>query len=171
MIAKPLQKTFEFALNDALRRRHEYVTLEHLLFALLHDREAADVLRACGGDVDVLKKQLGDSRPAGEPLKPFAVNLIARANAGEIDPLIGRSLELERTIQILCRRRKNNPLFVGEPGVGKTAIAEGLALKIQRNEVPGVLKGAVVYALDMGAVLAGTKYRGEFEQRLKGVIN
>ena len=269
MIAKPLQKTFEFALNDAITRRHEYVTLEHLLYALLHDREAAKVIRECGGDIEELKKQLDDfmnrtleklpedadvqpvltamlqrvvqyaqlhaqssgrkevdtgqmlaalyqaersqavyllrsqgvnkldvltylshgigknragaPRPAflgddeegevaGDPLKHFAVNLIERAKKGEIDPLIGRSLELERTIQILCRRRKNNPLFVGEPGVGKTAIAEGLALKIHKNEVPAVLKDVEVYSLDMGAVLAGTKYRGEFEQRLKAVI-
>jgi ATP-dependent Clp protease ATP-binding subunit ClpA len=271
VIARQLQKTFEFALAEAVRRRHEYVTLEHLLFALLHDREVQDVVGACGGDVDVLRKQLDDfmnktletiaddadvqpvltamlqrvvqyaqlhaqssgqkevdtgqmlaaiyqaersqavyllrsqgvnkldvlqylshgigkgdpapspafvnpededgaPRPAGDPLKQFAVNLIDRAAAGDIDPLIGRSPELERTIQILCRRRKNNPLFVGEPGVGKTAIAEGLALKIQRNEVPAVLKDAVVWSLDLGAVLAGTKYRGEFEQRLKAVI-
>ena len=269
MIAKPLQKTFEFALNDAIARRHEYVTLEHLLYALLHDREAAKAISECGGDVDQLKKQLDDfmnrtleklpddaevqpvltamlqrvvqyaqlhaqssgrkevdtgqmlaalyqaersqavyllrsqgvnkldllsylshgigktpagvPRPAfvapdeegqevGDPLKHFAINLIERAKKGEIDPLIGRSAELERTIQILCRRRKNNPLFVGEPGVGKTAIAEGLALKIHKNEVPAVLKDVEVYSLDMGAVLAGTKYRGEFEQRLKAVI-
>src|SRR2546428_6120841 len=269
MIAKPLQKSFEFALNDAIKRRHEYVTLEHLLYALLHDREVADVVRQCGGDIPLLKKQLDDflnrtleklpddaevqpvltamlqrvvqyaqlhaqssgrkevdtgqmlaalfqaersqavyllrsqgvnkldvltylshgigktpagvPKPAfapqdedgevtGDPLKQFAVNLIERAKKGEIDPLIGRSAELERTIQILCRRRKNNPLFVGEPGVGKTAIAEGLALKIHKNEVPAVLKDAEVYSLDMGAVLAGTKYRGEFEQRLKAVI-
>ncbi|MDQ6800900.1 MAG: ATP-dependent Clp protease ATP-binding subunit ClpA [Acidobacteriota bacterium] len=270
MIAKPLQKTFEFALNDAIERRHEYVTIEHVLYALLHDREVAQVITECGGDIDVLKKQLDDfmdrtleklpddadvqpvltamlqrvvqyaqlhaqssgrkevdtgqmlaalyqaersqavyllrsqgvnkldvlsylshgiaknpagvPRPAfaapdeegsgvsGDPLKQFAVNLIERAKKGEIDPLIGRSAELERTIQILCRRRKNNPLFVGEPGVGKTAIAEGLALKIHKNEVPAVLKDAEVYSLDMGAVLAGTKYRGEFEQRLKAVI-
>ncbi|HEY2828519.1 MAG TPA: AAA family ATPase, partial [Thermoanaerobaculia bacterium] len=99
-----------------------------------------------------------------------AVNLNDRAKKGEIDPLIGRGPELERTIQILCRRRKNNPLFVGEPGVGKTAIAEGLALKITKDEVPPVLKDAEVWSLDMGAVLAGTKYRGDFEQRLKAVI-
>jgi len=269
MIAKPLQKTFEFALNDAIQRRHEYVTLEHLLYALLHDREASKAIRECGGDIETLKKQLDDfmnrtleklpddaevqpvltamlqrvvqyaqlhaqssgrkevdtgqmlaalfqaersqavyllrsqgvnkldvltylshgigkapagvPKPAflggdeegevsGDPLKQFAINLIERAKRGEIDPLIGRSLELERTIQILCRRRKNNPLFVGEPGVGKTAIAEGLALKIQKNEVPAVLKDVEVFSLDMGAVLAGTKYRGEFEQRLKAVI-
>jgi ATP-dependent Clp protease ATP-binding subunit ClpA len=96
--------------------------------------------------------------------------LVERAAEGRIDPLIGRAPELLRTIQVLCRRRKNNPIFVGDPGVGKTAIAEGLALKIQKGEVPDVLKGAEVYALDMGALLAGTKYRGEFEQRLKSVI-
>jgi ATP-dependent Clp protease ATP-binding subunit ClpA len=266
MIARGLQEAFEFAVNEALKRRHEYVTLEHLLFALLHDRAAADVVSACGGDVEVLKKQLdefmsrtfeaaeeeatvqpvlttmlqrvvqyaqlhaqssgqkevdtgqmlaalyqaersqavyllrsqgvnkldvlnyishgiGKDEPVpafvapedeggqrGDPLKSFAVNLIERARKGEIDPLIGRSMELERTIQILCRRRKNNPLFVGEPGVGKTAIAEGLALMIHEKKVPAVLKDAEVWSLDMGALLAGTKYRGEFEQRLKAVM-
>src|SRR5205814_2098803 len=249
------------------KRRHEYVTLEHLLYALLHDRDAAMAIRACGGDVDELKKQLDDfmsktyeqlpdestiqpvlttmlqrviqyaqlhaqssgrkevdtgqmlaalyqadrsqavyllrsqgvnkldvlsflshgiskndpqpafvrgdedeASPSGDPLKLFAANLNERAKKGEIDPLIGRGPELERTVQILCRRRKNNPLFVGEPGVGKTAIAEGLALKIQKDEVPAVLKNAEVWSLDMGALLAGTKYRGEFEQRLKALI-
>jgi len=269
MIAKQLQATFEFAVNEALTRRHEYVTLEHLLFALLHDRDALDVIRACGGDPEELKKQLDDfmsktfesmsddttvqpvlttmlqrvvqyaqlhaqssgrkevdtgqmlaalfqaersqavyllrsqgitkldvlnylshgiskeplphhdpafitpddePAPSGDPLKSFAVNLNERAAKGDIDPLIGRGAELERTIQILCRRRKNNPLLVGEPGVGKTAIAEGLALKIHKGETPEVLKGAEVWSLDMGSVLAGTKYRGEFEQRLKAVI-
>jgi ATP-dependent Clp protease ATP-binding subunit ClpA len=105
-----------------------------------------------------------------DPLQAFASNLIERAAEGGIDPLIGRASELERTIQVLCRRRKNNPLYVGDPGVGKTAIAEGLALKIHQNEVPDVLKGAEVYALDMGALLAGTRYRGEFEMRLKALI-
>jgi ATP-dependent Clp protease ATP-binding subunit ClpA len=270
MIARQLQKSFEFALHEALKRRHEYVTLEHLLFALLHDRDVLDVIRACGGDVDILRTQLDDfmnktldqlpddaevqpvltamlqrivqyaqlhaqssgqeevdtgqmlaaiyqaersqavyllrsqgvnkldvlqylshgiskdtpaKKPAfvgddegaaeqtGDPLKLFAVNLNERAEKGEIDPLIGRGPELERTVQILCRRRKNNPLFVGEPGVGKTAIAEGLALRITKGEAPAVLKDAVIWSLDMGAVLAGTKYRGEFEQRLKAVVN
>ncbi|HEU4888231.1 MAG TPA: ATP-dependent Clp protease ATP-binding subunit ClpA [Thermoanaerobaculia bacterium] len=269
MIAKGLQASFEFAVNEAVRRRHEYVTLEHLLFALLHDRLVADVVRSCGGDVESLKLQLDqfidktydriddeiqptlttmlqrviqyaqlhaqssgqkevdtgqmlaaiyhaekshsvfllrshgvekldvltylshgipknapEGTPAGmlppagaeeeppvrDPLKSFAVNLLERAKSGEIDPLIGRTNELERTIQILCRRRKNNPLFVGEPGVGKTAIAEGLALKIHLGEIPAVLKNAEVWSLDMGSLLAGTKYRGEFEQRLKAVI-
>ena len=269
MIAKQLQASFEFAVNEAIRRRHEYVTLEHLLFALLHDRTVGDVVRACGGDVEKLKVQLDefidrtyeqledeDIQPAltsmlqrviqyaqlhaqssgrkevdtGEmlaalyqaekshavfllrsegvekldvltylshgipkggaqpgdgpfatpgdddapapkdPLQMFTMNLLERAKAGEIDPVIGRANELERTIQILCRRRKNNPLYVGEPGVGKTAIAEGLALKIQEGDVPEVLKKAEVFSLDMGSLLAGTKYRGEFEQRLKAVI-
>ncbi len=269
MISKQLQKAFEFALNDAMVRRHEYVTLEHLLYALLHDKQVVKVVIQCGGDVDELKKQLddfmnrnlekiaedaevqpvltamlqrvvqyaqlhaqssgrpdvdpgqmlaamyqaersqavyllrsqgvnkldvltylshgigkggpaptpafvagdeGDAQTSGDPLKNFAVNLNERAKKGDIDPLIGRTAELERTIQILCRRRKNNPLFVGEPGVGKTAIAEGLALKIHKKEVPAVLKDAEIWSLDMGAVLAGTKYRGEFEQRLKAVI-
>jgi ATP-dependent Clp protease ATP-binding subunit ClpA len=270
MIARQLQKSFEFALNEAMKRRHEYVTLEHLLYALLHDRDVIDIIRACGGDIPLLQKQLddfmnktleqlaedsevqpvltamlqrvvqyaqlhaqssgqkevdtgqmlaaiyqaersqavyllrsqgvnklevlqylshgigkdtpapkpafvGDEEPSteqtGDPLKLFAVNLNEKAEKGEIDPLIGRAPELERTVQILGRRRKNNPLFVGEPGVGKTAIAEGLALKITKNEVPAVLKDAVIWSLDMGAVLAGTKYRGEFEQRLKAVVN
>ena len=268
MIAKQLQATFEFAVNEALKRRHEYVTLEHLLFALLHDRDAVMAIRACGGDIEELKKQLDDfmkktyeelpedsniqpvlttmlqrviqyaqlhaqssgqkevdtrqmlaalyqaersqavyllrsqginkldllsflshgitkdepapafvrgdedeSAPQGDPLKLYAMNLNERAKKGEIDPLIGRGPELERTVQILCRRRKNNPLFVGEPGVGKTAIAEGLALKIYKDEVPAVLKTSEVWSLDMGALLAGTKYRGEFEQRLKALIS
>jgi ATP-dependent Clp protease ATP-binding subunit ClpA len=111
-----------------------------------------------------------DPRQARDPLKSFTANLVARAAEGKIDPLIGRISELERTIQVLCRRRKNNPLYVGDPGVGKTAIAEGLALKIQKGEVPDVLKDKEVFALDMGALIAGTKYRGEFEQRLKSVI-
>jgi ATP-dependent Clp protease ATP-binding subunit ClpA len=271
MIGKGLQEAFEFAVNEALKRRHEYVTLEHLLYALVHDRDVAGVIRACGGDVDVLKKQLDDfmkktfdeapddvtlqpvlttmlqrvvqyaqlhaqssgrkevdtgqmlaalyqaersqavyllrsqgvnkldvlnylshgiaraagtpdREPAfvspddegstrGDPLTSFATNLLERAKKGEIDPLIGRTMEVERTIQILCRRRKNNPLFVGEPGVGKTAIAEGLALMIHEGKVPAVLKDAEVWSLDMGALLAGTKFRGEFEQRLKAVMS
>ena len=96
--------------------------------------------------------------------------MIERAKGGKIDPLIGRESEVQRTIQVLCRRRKNNPIYVGDPGVGKTAIAEGLALQIQRDAVPEALKNVEVYALDMGALLAGTKYRGEFELRLKAVI-
>src|SRR5580698_9843461 len=105
-----------------------------------------------------------------EALEAYCVNLNEKAKAGRIDPLIGREPEVERTIQILCRRQKNNPLFVGDPGVGKTAIAEGLARKIVNNEVPEVLRGAIIYSLDMGSLIAGTRYRGDFEERLKTVV-
>jgi ATP-dependent Clp protease ATP-binding subunit ClpA len=111
-----------------------------------------------------------DAPPAKNPLQSYCTNLNAEAEAGHIDPLIGRTLELERTIQVLCRRRKNNPLYVGEAGVGKTAIAEGLALSIFEKKVPDALKGATVFSLDMGALLAGTKFRGQFEERLKAVL-
>jgi len=108
---------------------------------------------------------------AADPLESFADDLIARAASGGIDPLIGRQLEIERMVQVLCRRRKNNPLLVGEPGVGKTALAEGLALRIHKGEVPDALKNAKVYALDMGALVAGTRYRGDFEERVKQVLD
>lgn len=111
-----------------------------------------------------------EGAPVRDPLKAFAVNLMVEAEEGRIDPLIGRHRELERTLQVLCRRRKNNPIYVGDSGVGKTAIAEGLALRIHEGNVPDVLKGSVIYSLDMGAVLAGTKFRGQFEERLKGVL-
>jgi len=109
--------------------------------------------------------------PNADPLKAFATDLVAHAAEGKIDPLIGRALEIERMIQVLCRRRKNNPLLVGEPGVGKTALAEGLALRIQQGNVPEVLKDAKVYALDLGALIAGTRYRGDFEERVKQVLD
>jgi len=111
-----------------------------------------------------------EGAPVKDPLKSFAVNLMVEAQEGRIDPLIGRQRELERTLQVLCRRRKNNPIYVGDSGVGKTAIAEGLALRIHEGNVPDALKGAVIFSLDMGAVLAGTKFRGQFEERLKGVL-
>jgi ATP-dependent Clp protease ATP-binding subunit ClpA len=109
-------------------------------------------------------------KPQGGALENFCVNLNEKAKQGRIDPLIGREPEVERTIQILCRRQKNNPLFVGDPGVGKTAIAEGLARKIVKNDVPEVLRNCTIYALDMGALIAGTRYRGDFEERLKSVV-
>src|SRR6195256_5286370 len=105
-----------------------------------------------------------------EALEAYCVNLNEKAKSGRVDPLIGRTAEVDRTIQILCRRQKNNPLFVGDPGVGKTAIAEGLARKIIRGEVPEVLRGSVIYSLDMGSLIAGTRYRGDFEERLKTVV-
>ncbi len=114
-----------------------------------------------------------DGEPFGprDPLEAFASNLAVRAAAGQIDPLIGRELEVERMVQVLCRRRKNNPLLVGEPGVGKTALAEGLALRIHEGKVPPALRDARIYALDLGALVAGTRYRGDFEERVKQVLD
>jgi ATP-dependent Clp protease ATP-binding subunit ClpA len=271
MISKELEGTLNIALKEAKRRRHEYVSLEHLLYALLQDKDASRAIINCGGDIDRLRKSLdeffngqmealpegaeqephqtlgfhrilqravihaqsaekkeinggnlliamfrepdsyavylleeqgitrfdvvnyvshGISKTAAEepaqteeeqgeeekpgkrqnPLKAFAVDLVEKARQGNIDPLIGRDDEIERTIHVLCRRRKNNPIYVGDPGVGKTALAEGLALKIHAGEVPETLKTAIIYSLDMGALLAGTKFRGDFEARLKGVL-
>ena len=278
MIAQELEVSLHMAFVEARQQRHEFITVEHLLMALLDNPSAAEVLRACSANVDDLRKSLlgfikentptvggsdeVDTQPTlgfqrviqraimhvqstgsgkkevtganvlvaifgekdshavyylhqqgvtrldvvnfiahgikksdppepakpseggsagtesdkeegdgkGSPLDQFTQNLNQLARDGKIDPLIGRELEVERVIQILCRRRKNNPLLVGEAGVGKTAIAEGLAWRITQNEVPEVLADSVVYALDMGALLAGTKYRGDFEQRLKGVL-
>jgi ATP-dependent Clp protease ATP-binding subunit ClpA len=116
------------------------------------------------------KAEPGEEPSPADPLEAFATDLVARAAKGEIDPLIGREHELERMVQVLCRRRKNNPLLVGEPGVGKTALAEGLALKIHREEVPEPLRGSRVFALDLGALIAGTRYRGDFEERVKQVL-
>jgi len=270
MIAQELEVSLHMAFVEARQKRHEFITVEHLLLALLDNPSAAEVLRACAANIEELRREVagfiaqhtptvvGDSeidtqptlgfqrviqrailhvqssgkkevtganvlvaifgekdshavyflqkqsvsrldvvnfishgitkapQPAGkdetatEPeteapqqasaLDSFTQNLNQLALTGKIDPLIGRDKELERVIQTLCRRRKNNPLLVGEAGVGKTAIAEGLALRITANRVPEVLAGATVYALDIGALLAGTKYRGDFEQRLKAVL-
>ncbi|MEK7666287.1 MAG: Clp protease N-terminal domain-containing protein, partial [Pseudomonadota bacterium] len=272
MLSQELEFSLNAAFQSAREKRHEYITVEHLLSALLDNPSAARVLRACGGNLDELRRGLvaflrdnvpvlpqesesdtqptlgfqrviqravlhvqgvgkkevnganvliaifgekdshavyflhkqnisrfdvvnyishgiskvpGESQPElpppeeGEeaaateksPLDIFTVNLNERARQGKIDPLIGREHEVERTIQILCRRRKNNPLYVGEAGVGKTAIAEGLAKKIVEGQVPDILKKSTIYSLDMGALLAGTKYRGDFEKRLKAVLN
>src|SRR6516164_11582499 len=278
MIAQELEVSLHMAFVEARQKRHEFITVEHLLLALLDNPSAAEVLRACSANIDDLRKSLSnfikdntpqvagtddvDTQPTlgfqrviqraimhvqstgngkkevtganvlvaifgekdshavyylhqqgvtrldvvnyiahgikksdppeppksngessgeaaekdeggegkGSPLDQFTQNLNQLARDGKIDPLIGREHEVERVIQVLCRRRKNNPLLVGEAGVGKTAIAEGLAWRITQNDVPEVLADAVVYSLDMGALLAGTKYRGDFEQRLKGVL-
>ncbi|MCG2586573.1 ATP-dependent Clp protease ATP-binding subunit ClpA [Massilia sp. TS11] len=274
MIAQELEVSLHMAFVDARQARHEFITVEHLLLALLDNPSAAEVLRACAVNIEDLRKTLtnfiGDNTPTvpgtgevdtqptlgfqrviqraimhvqsasngkkevtganvlvaifGEkdshavyylhqqgvtrldvvnfishgvrkdqpseahkasegveeqqaegqtkesPLDQFTQNLNKMASEGRIDPLIGREDEVDRVIQILCRRRKNNPLLVGEAGVGKTAIAEGLAWRITQGEVPEILQNAVVYSLDMGALLAGTKYRGDFEQRLKAVL-
>src|SRR5438874_2060116 len=111
-----------------------------------------------------------DTKKKGDALEAYCINLNKKAREGKIDPLIGRDVEISRTIQVLCRRQKNNPLFVGDAGVGKTAIAEGLARRIVNGEVPDVLRTATVFSLDMGTLLAGTRYRGDFEERLKQVI-
>ncbi len=275
MLSRELQMTLQLAAHEAASRRHEYICLEHLLYAMLHDATTGDILRHCGADLEELRKRLIDflersveripgrgrttpeytvgvlrvlqraalhvqsagrqevngsnvlvamfhetdshalyflseqsitrldvvnyishgvskleaerEAPARDDdaeggdedaprlspsraLKAYAVDLTERAAKGAIDPLIGRERELKRAIHVLLRRRKNNPIFVGEAGVGKTALAEGLALKIHRGEVPAPLKGVELYALDMGALLAGTRFRGDFEQRLKSVI-
>lgn len=269
MIAQELEVSLHMAFMDARQKRHELITVEHLLLAMIDNPTAAEVLRACGAKLDVLRTELNqyieehtptvigqddvDTQPTlgfqrviqramlhvqssgkkevtganvlvaifgekdshavfflhqqgvtrldvvnfishgvskiGETAKPegadqeadveatpngalenYTLNLNAQVQAGKIDPLIGRGPELERVVQTLCRRRKNNPLLVGEAGVGKTAIAEGLARRIVEKEIPDVLANAVVYSLDMGALLAGTKYRGDFEQRLKAVM-
>ncbi len=268
MIAQELEVSLHMAFMDARQKRHELITVEHLLLAMLDNPTAAEVLRACGAKLDVLRTELSqyieehtptvigledvDTQPTlgfqrviqramlhvqssgkkevtganvlvaifgekdshavfflhqqgvtrldivnfishgvskvAETAKPqgaesesdaeastgalesYAVNLNAEVVAGKIDPLIGRASELERVVQTLCRRRKNNPLLVGEAGVGKTAIAEGLARRIVEKDIPDVLANATVYSLDMGALLAGTKYRGDFEQRLKAVM-
>ena len=271
MIAQELEVSLHMAFVEARQKRHEFITVEHLLLALLDNPTAAEVLRACGANMDELRKQLtqhvgeqtpripsdrevdtqptlgfqrviqrailhvqssgkkevtganvlvaifgekdshavyflqqqgitrldvvnyishgitktpqqasakgeqeaeqeGDAQTSNSPLDNYTQNLNAFALSGKIDPLIGREKELERVIQTLCRRRKNNPLLVGEAGVGKTAIAEGLARRIVEGTVPELLAKSTVYALDMGALLAGTKYRGDFEQRLKAVL-
>jgi ATP-dependent Clp protease ATP-binding subunit ClpA len=279
MIAQELEVSLHMAFVEARQQRHEFITVEHLLLALLDNPSAAEVLRACSANVDDLRASLtnfikdntpqvagtddvdtqptlgfqrviqraimhvqstgngkkevtganvlvaifgekdshavyylhqqgvtrldvvnfiahgikksdppeaakgssesssgegeeggGEKNEKSSPLEQFTQNLNQLAKEGKIDPLIGREYEVERVIQILCRRRKNNPLLVGEAGVGKTAIAEGLAWRITQNDVPEILAESHVYSLDMGALLAGTKYRGDFEQRLKGVL-
>ncbi|MBP8805283.1 MAG: ATP-dependent Clp protease ATP-binding subunit ClpA [Kofleriaceae bacterium] len=274
MLSPDLSATLQRAVADTRRRRHEYLTLEHLLLAMLEDPSAIDVVQKCGGEPEKLRAELeqflvdnvealpedeepgpdqtlafqrvfqraamhvqgagraqmttgnllvamyrerdsfavyllekqgvtrfdvinyishgvskvepsggvvprsrgveaegeADAGKVANPLESFCIDLSARAAEGKIDPLIGRDAELERMIQVLCRRRKNNPLLIGEPGVGKTALAEGLALRIHDKQVPTALADNRVYALDMTAVLAGTRFRGDFEERLKAVI-
>jgi ATP-dependent Clp protease ATP-binding subunit ClpA len=184
-----LDRVIQQAIVHAAVSSATHVDTGSLLVFLLQEEEshAAYFLRRQGLDRLTLLRVIahgGQQQPApghsgegesgvpapADPLDAYATDLVARAAAGQIDPLIGRRLELERMIQVLCRRRKNNPLLVGEPGVGKTALAEGLALRIFQGDVPEVLKNAKVYALDLGALLAGTRYRGDFEERVKQVL-
>jgi ATP-dependent Clp protease ATP-binding subunit ClpA len=181
-------RVIQQAIVHAASSSAQHVDTPSLLVFLLQEQEshAAYFLRQQGLDRLTLLRTIahggpkaapvpsggaeGDGPPSTDPLEAYATNLIAKAASGQIDPLIGRLLELERMIQVLCRRRKNNPLLVGEPGVGKTALAEGLALRIHQGDVPDVLRGAKVYALDLGALVAGTRYRGDFEERVKQVV-
>ncbi|WP_374087758.1 ATP-dependent Clp protease ATP-binding subunit ClpA [Methylomicrobium lacus] len=273
MLSKELEVTLNNAFKNAHEKRHEFITVEHLLLALLDNPSAEAIMKACGCNIKLLRGQLTqfidetislipqgvqretqptlgfqrvlqravfhvqasdkkevsganlfvalfseqdshavyllnkqdisrldvvnylahgiskvdqenqasedrnpdtsnpDAESSGSPLDKYTTNLNEEARRGRIDPLIGRESEVERTIQILCRRRKNNPLLVGEAGVGKTAIAEGLAKRIVEDSVPHVLRNSVIYALDLGALVAGTKYRGDFEKRLKALVN
>lgn len=271
MLSKELEFTLNLAFKEAREKNHEFMTVEHLLYALLGNPSAVEVLRACGGNLEQLKHDVSnfldettprlstddtrETQPtlgfqrvlqravfhvqssdknevtganvlvaifseqesqavyflnklditrldvinyishgiskttdqpeenleggvepdapdstAKQPLETFATNLNEQAAQGKIDPLIGRRAEIQRTVQILCRRRKNNPLFVGEAGVGKTALAEGLAKMIVEGEVPDVLLNSTIYSLDLGSLVAGTKYRGDFEKRFKAVL-
>ena len=275
MLNRDLEITLNLAFKEARNKRHEFMTVEHLLLALLDNQAAVAVMRACGADMERLRRELtefidsttplipkhdmeretqptlgfqrvlqravfhvqssgkgevsganvlvaifseqesqavfflkqqqiaridivnyishgiskvagdadqvqpdqesmdeegGEAATANNPLETYASNLNEQARLGRIDPLVGRASEVERVAQILVRRRKNNPLLVGEAGVGKTAIAEGLAKRIVDGEVPDILSEAVVYSLDLGALLAGTKYRGDFEKRFKALL-
>ncbi|MGE0641923.1 MAG: ATP-dependent chaperone ClpB [Thermoanaerobaculia bacterium] len=184
-VAQRLQKAIAAAIDEAKRLKDDYVSVEHLLLALVDEQPpgaAAKTLKTFGVTRDRLLQALtavrgnqrvtsADPEGAYEALEKYGVDLVAQARSGKMDPVIGRDAEIRRVVRILSRKTKNNPVLIGEPGVGKTAIVEGLAQRIVRGDVPEWLKDRALFSLDMGALLAGAKYRGEFEERLKAVLN
>ncbi|HPT22298.1 MAG TPA: ATP-dependent chaperone ClpB [Bacteroidales bacterium] len=182
-ISSSVSEAFRKANDHAAKMKDKFVSSEHLLLGILDTNDkASDILKDFGVTTKALKEAINELRKGAtvesqtsedtfNSLNRFAINLNERARSGKLDPVIGRDDEIRRILQILTRRTKNNPLLIGEPGVGKTAIAEGLAHRIIRGDVPEDIKSKVIYSLDMGALVAGAKYKGEFEERLKSVVN
>ncbi|WP_129594161.1 ATP-dependent chaperone ClpB [Seramator thermalis] len=183
MLSRETNSVFQKANDSASKMGDQYVSLEHLLLALVSEKSAtSDLMKAQGISQNELEKAIKELRKGEkvtsqsaedtyQALSKYAINLTDRARNGKLDPVIGRDEEIRRVLQILSRRTKNNPILIGEPGTGKTAIAEGLAHRIVRGDVPENLKSKQIFSLDMGALIAGAKYKGEFEERLKSVVN